>query len=343
MIEYADVIVCVQHGDSGKGKITNHLAKLGTYTHCLRTSGSGNAGHTVYNNKKKIVTHCVPTGVLHGLRSIVGHGCVLNPTEFLKELEDLKNQGVDVDDKVFIAKNTHIVTDKHLAEDGRDETIGTTKKGNGPAYRDKYARTGIQAKDCSELQPYLIDLYDEFYDYKKVRLLCEGAQGFGIDIDWGEYPYVTSGHCTLGSVLLNGVPRRSIRNVYGIAKVYETYVGKKQFEPTSSSVITNIFKQIREIGEEYGATTGRPRQINFLNLESLEKAVKINDITHLIFNKTDVLEKVNCFKLYDRKGFPVSFSTMEEMKWFIQKEVYGIGLDMGSDIKVLFSGDKETL
>ena len=107
-------------------------------------------------------------------------------------------------------------------------------------------------------------------------VLAEGAQGFALDIDWGDYPYVTSSHCTVGSVCLNGISPRKIRKIYGVAKAYETYVGTKDFGMHCEELL-----KIQIVGQEYGATTGRPRKCNWIDLDSLAYAAKVNDITHL--------------------------------------------------------------
>ena len=153
MINFADVILDLQQGDSGKGKISNSLVQTGDYTHSVRFNGSNNAGHTIYKDGKKIVTHSIPAGVLHGVKSIIGPGCVVNVNHFFDELDDLEDCGIDLNGLVYISKNTHIITSSHLEEDGRDTKIGTTKRGNGPAYRDKYDRKGIRASEVHELQP----------------------------------------------------------------------------------------------------------------------------------------------------------------------------------------------
>ena len=245
MINFADVILDLQQGDSGKGKISNSLVQTGDYTHSVRFNGSNNAGHTIYKDGKKIVTHSIPAGVLHGVKSIIGPGCVVNVNHFFDELDDLEDCGIDLNGLVYISKNTHIITSSHLEEDGRDTKIGTTKRGNGPAYRDKYDRKGIRASEVHELQPYLIDVYEEFHGKQGCSVLFEGAQGFYLDVDWGDYPYVTSSHCTVGSAVMNGVPPQKIRKVYGAAKIYETYVGTKKFEPDDL-----VFEKIRELGNE---------------------------------------------------------------------------------------------
>ena len=179
----ADIVVGVQAGDEAKGKVTHHLCKNGNYTHVLRFNGGCNAGHTIYHEGKKFVTHHIPAGVFHGIKSIIGSGCVVNVEQFFKELEEIKEGGIEVDGKVFIARNAHIITNEHLEQDGRDSCIGTTKRGNGPAYRDKYNRTGVLAEHHHDLKPFLIDLYEELHESgKNIKILFEGAQGFGLDI-----------------------------------------------------------------------------------------------------------------------------------------------------------------
>lgn len=315
MIEFADVIVDLQQGDCGKGVVCNELIRVGSYTHVVRYNGSNNAGHSIYLNGKKIVTHSIPAGVLHGVKSIIGSGCVLNVDHFFQELKDLKESGVDTRDLIKIANNTHIITIDHINEDQSDDKIGTTKRGNGPAYRDKYGRKGTRAAEVNDLKSYLVDLYEEFYNKENCRILFEGAQGFYLDIDWGDYPFVTSSHCTVGSAVMNGVPANKIRNVYGVAKIYETYVGSKLFEP-----LDPIFDKIRELGNEFGATTGRPRQCNWMNLDNLIKSIRINGVTDLVIRKVDILSEIKIFRLI-HNGQLISFKTDKEIKNYIVENI----------------------
>jgi adenylosuccinate synthase len=317
MIEFADVIVDLAYGDSGKGKVCHQLCKSGEYTHCIRFQGSNNAGHTIYHEGKKIVTHSIPTGVVMGIKSIIGPGCVMNVKQFFDELKELTEAGVKTEGLVYIAKNVHIITEEHLEQDRKDVKIGTTKRGNGPAYADKYSRQGLRAEQVEMLKPYLIDLYEELHSSKdKCRILFEGAQGFGLDIDWGDYPYVTSSSCTVGAAILNGVPPKKISKVWGVTKMYETYVGGKKYEPDEP-----IFKKIRELGNEYGATTGRPRQCNWINVSLLKKAIDINGVTDLVVNKVDILRSLGVWKAYDKKGSLLSFNSESMMKEWIAEQV----------------------
>ena len=155
----ADVVVDLQYGDCGKGKITHHLARTKKYTHVLRYNGGCNAGHTIFHKGKKFVTHQIPAGVFFGVRSIIGSGCVVSVEQFFKEIKMLEAGGVRTKGKIFIASNAHIITAANQAEDKKGGgKIGTTGQGNGPAYRDKYGRTGVRAGSIKELKPYLIDL-----------------------------------------------------------------------------------------------------------------------------------------------------------------------------------------
>ena len=281
-----DVVIGMQYGDEGKGKIANQMAASGEYDYVVRFNGGGNAGHTIYLNGEKIVTHLVPCGILHGTPSVIGNGCVINTQKLFEELEYLEGLGFDTS-ILRIAENAHIITPEHIEEDSKDTKIGTTRTGNGPCYRDKVARTGIRAKDVPELQPYLVDMYSLIHSSPK-KFLAEGAQGYWLDIDFGDYPYVTSSNTGVGAVLNNGFNFKQIRDVVGVIKCYSTYVGAKDYQ----QVHDDRFEKLREIGQEYGATTGRPRQIDWLNLNEVITACQMNGVTKLIVNKMDVLAQI---------------------------------------------------
>ena len=235
-----DVVLGLQYGDEGKGKITNQLAKSGKYSHVLRYNGGSNAGHTIFVKGQKVITHLVPCGIFHNIPSIIGSGCVVHVEKLLTELEYLGKLGFNTD-LVKVAYNAHIVTDKHIKEDSKDIKIGTTKTGNGPCYRDKVMRVGKRAEDIPELSKMLIDIADHGEDYK---ILAEGAQGYWLDIDSGDYPYVTSSSCGIGAVLNNGFSYKTINSVVGVAKAYSTYVGAKSFQKDDPR-----FEEIRTKGE----------------------------------------------------------------------------------------------
>ena len=328
-----DVIIGMQHGDEGKGKITHHLLKNGGYTHCVRYNGGCNAGHTIYHNGEKFVTHHIPAGVFFGVKSIIGPGCVVDIHKFFDEIKMLREGGIEIYNKIFIAKNAHIIQGTHQQADSKETRLGTTRTGNGPCYSDKYARQGKRAEDYPMLEDYLVDMYEEFFIVNPdAKVLCEGAQGAELDIDWGDYPYVTSSHCTTAGACLNGFPPRSIRNVIGVAKAYETYVGTKRFQPESE-----VFNAIQEVGQEFGATTGRKRQCNWMNLPNLDKVIKMNGVTNLIFNKMDILETVGSWSVYVDQGRNnlFTFQNKEQFCDYIR--------DYFKDIEVIFSSSPETL
>ena len=299
MIQFADVIVDLQAGDTGKGKVAHALAK--DYNAVLRYNGGANAGHTVYHNGQKMVTHQVPVGVFYNIPSIIGPGCVVNLPKLIDELAMLKALGFTA--PLYIDKRVHVTTQQHIDEDSKDNKIGTTRQGIGPTYRDKYARTGQRILEYVKLlncnSPYnIIDIYQLLHqDDKQYRILCEGAQGFQIDIDWGDYPYVTSSHCTTGAVCLNGIPPQKIRKVYGIMKAYETYSGFKTHFTDETDTVLN---KIQEVGGEFGATTGRKRKVRWLDVDGVIRAANINGVTDLIINKADVLDTVGVFKFVHR-------------------------------------------
>lgn len=325
-----DVVIDLQYGDTGKGKVVYSLLKDSLnsskphehYTHCMRFSAGANAGHTIYHNKDRFATHIVPAGIFFNIKSFIGNNCVVHPESFLQEIEDLQNQfnkhedlaSISIKDLVKIDKNAFIVTKEHLEQDGKDSTIGTTKRGIGPAIVSKYARNGIQAFQVSELKPFLTDIYEELL-YFGAKILGEGAQGFYLDPHFGEMPYVTSNHCTAGTICLNGIPPKSIDKIYGTAKAYETYVGTKSFQPKGK-----IFDDIADLGKEFGVTTGRRRQVNYLNLDALIKAININGVTDLIINKIDILDQLNHWAIIDR-GNVVTFSSTTEFRLAILNRV----------------------
>mgnify|MGYP001382081100 CR=1 FL=1 len=315
----ADVVVDLQFGDCGKGKVVHHLAANGDYTHVMRFNGGSNAGHTIYHNGKKFVTHLVPAGVFHGIKSIVGGGCVVNIGKLMKEINELELAGLPAVDLVRVANNAHVTTDSHIEEEAGELKIGTTRTGNGPAYRDKHARTGKRVENEIPLSKMTVDPYLTLWQGEgRSHVLMEGAQGFGLDVDWGDYPYVSSSNCTVAAAVNAGVPPQNIKRVIGVAKPYVTYVGSKKFAGKHPDLL-----KIQEVGQEFGATTGRPRQCNWLNLPDLAKAANINGVTWLIFNKTDVFKEVGNFKVTtSNDGAESTFTNIEDFKQAVEKYMY---------------------
>ena len=273
-----------------------------------------------------------------GVKSIIGAGCVVNLEQFYSEIKMLEDAGISTSGVVYIAKNAHIITDAHLEEDATDTAIGTTKRGNGPAYRDKYNRRGTRAADVPRLRKssYLIDLHRELYEKDgSPVVLCEGAQGFGLDIDWGDYPFVTSSHCTTAGALLNGIPPQSVRKVYGVTKAYDTYVGAKNFHGKGRA-----FDLIQQLGNEFGATTGRPRQCNWLNVKDLKRAIQVNGVTDLIVNKVDILREADKWNLRSYKNDSIFIQLGSEVGW---KKYLTNYLTDDTRINIIFSESPERI
>ena len=335
----SDIIVGLQHGDEGKGKVVLSLIN-DKYDYCLRFNGGPNAGHTVYVKGNKIVLHQIPCGILNNITSIIGSGCVVDLQKLKDEIDILTKHGVNVESLLKISHNAHVISEEHIQDDINDNPIGSTKSGIRPVNRDKYDRKGIRISNVNKeiLKSYIgdcgiVDPYELFHNshQKKVRVLCEGAQGFELDIDYGQYPYVTSTHCISGFVNSSGVPINSVNKVYGIAKIYATYVGSMEFEDKNEK----SFNKLRELGEEQGATTGRDRQINWLNIERLRKSVIINSVSDLIINKCDIIEQLGVFKLIDNNNI-LEFLTFDDMK----KHIVSRLKDIIKPKKIIFSGNK---
>lgn len=350
MIKFIDIIQDLSYGDCGKGAVAYSLSKKPEYNLCMRVNGGSNAGHTIYHNDKKFVTHQVPTGIFHGKTCIIGNGCVVTLSKLKKEIEELEAEGVQVKGKLFIAHNAHIVMDKHVQEEINESKIGTTKQGIGPCYRDKYSRLGVRMEnllapftlpdtpedtmlyitdvngdtDHSFFDGMIIDLYSFLYARQEnFGILVEGAQGFYLDIDHGDYPYVSSSHSSVAGALLNCLPYNKVRKVYGVIKAYETYVGAKNFQPDHP-----IFDKIGDLGQEYGSTTGRRRQCNWLDMDRLIKAARINSVTHLIVSKLDILRELNFqekdqyWKVRDSQGWTLDCSNVDDFIQFIENALY---------------------
>ncbi len=334
----ATVVVGCQYGDEGKGKIVDLMSRSMDWV--ARFQGGANAGHTVVIGRKTYVLHLVPSGILHPkTKCVIGHGVVVDPIELLKEIQMLREKDIELDGRLFLSDCAHVILPYHKwleSLDAHDVRVGTTKRGIGPAYEQKYARTGIRVYEFIDpdrfrqrLQehgevlervfrgagvepPQPIDrAIEEWVDeYSKVadqirgfvsetmtllgdawrrgeKILCEGAQGTLLDVDMGTYPFVTSSTTTAaGAASGLGLPPSAIRKVVGICKAYATRVGEGPF---TSELLGSEAEALREQGGEYGATTGRPRRVGWLDLVALRHAVRVNGIQSLVLTKLDVL------------------------------------------------------
>ena len=305
-VKNVDICCGLSWGDEAKGKIVSHLTKVNNYDFVCRWGGGSNAGHTIYKDGVKFKTHIVPCGIFYGVKSIIGPGCVVNKKLFQKEIHYLNSYGFDTS-LIKIHRNAHIITEDHISADKEGyKSQGSTNNGIAPCYRDKYARIGRQVGKDDFFYKYLWD--QQLYG----NILCEGAQGYWLDIDKGNYPYVTSsttlpyGACSLG------FSPKLIRNIYGACKMYDTRVGTDPEFP--ETLLDNLdFKQIIEVGQEYGTTTNRIRKVNWLNMDKLIEAINVSGTNIVVISKVDVIEKVKIYKIIHNNKI-VTFNDISEMK-----------------------------
>lgn len=315
----SDVIVGLQYGDEGKGKVSLCLSKDEKYTLCLRYNGGPNAGHTIYKDDKKIVLHQIPCGIIEGLTSIIGSACVVDLEKLSIEIEELKSIGLDIDNLLKISFNAHIITKEHINDDKRNDTIGSTSSGIRPVNRDKYDRIGKRIIDIpkNELEKYIgnIEIINPvgYIEENNGYILCEGAQGFELDIDYGNYPFVTSTHCCSGFVFNSGIAPNKIKEIYGVSKIYSTYVGNMNYQPEDDKELIRL----GELGNEFGSTTSRKRQCNWLNLDKLKTSMYVNGVTTLIINKCDIIKELDVYKLINNNEI-IQFKSWSEMMDYIK-------------------------
>jgi adenylosuccinate synthase len=330
MIEKTDVVLGCSFGDEGKGKVVYDLLKQGGYNLCVRFNGSGNAGHTIYKNDTKFVVHQIPVGILlQNIFNLISSDCLIDIVRLKSEILELKEKGIDIKGRLFISKACHIITQECIDYDKNNNKIGTTGSGIGPTYSQKMLRIGKRVEDfendITNLGATIVDMR-KFWTSDFVRenissVLLEGAQGFELDINWtNNYPYCTSSSCTLGGAINSGIPIKSIKKIYGISKAYDTYVGAMNFQPEQYNYELNF---IGDLGNEYGATTGRRRQCNFLNLDNLIEALRLNSCTHCIINKVDVLNQASIYRLYYRNELHF-FQNLIDMQSFINDKLRDI-------------------
>lgn len=354
-----DVLLGLQWGDEGKGKVVDVLTPR--YDVVARFQGGPNAGHTLEFEGHKYVLRSIPSGIFqHGQINIIGNGVVLDPVLFREEAESLEKSGVKIKEILKISKKAHLIMPTHRLLDAAyeklkgDAKIGTTGKGIGPTYTDKISRNGLRVGDIfdnfaakyatakqrhvnlltalgegcdvEELEKKWMDAIEYMKGYDIIdsefvvnrllnegkSVLCEGAQGSLLDVDFGSYPFVTSSNTVCAGACSGlGVAPNKIGEVFGIFKAYCTRVGSGPF-PTE--LFDETGAKIRAIGHEYGAVTGRERRCGWLDLVALRYTIMLNGVTQLIMMKSDVLDDFDTIKVCNEyrvngevtKDFPFS-------------------------------------
>jgi len=340
------IVVGVQWGDEGKGKIVDILARDADII--VRFGGGNNAGHTLLVGAERTVLHLIPSGVLHeGKICVIANGVVVDPEVLVSELSALRARGYLTDDACLkISDEAHLIMPYHKAIDlarerlrGKGE-IGTTGRGIGPTYEDKMARTGIRFVDLLDERTFreklernleekniylrsilrepgmefatIYDAYRRYADrlrqyvtdtalylYRELdagrRILFEGAQGTMLDVDHGTYPYVTSSNTVSGAVCAGaGVGPGTLQQVIGICKAYTTRVGNGPFPTEERGAIG---ERLREVGTEFGATTGRPRRCGWFDAVLARQAAQLNGLTGVAITKLDVLTGMDTLRI----------------------------------------------
>ena len=331
-----DVLLGLQWGDEGKGKIVDYFAPQ--YDIIARFQGGPNAGHTLYVNGEKVVLHQIPSGIFHANKiNLIGNGVVLDAVTLKKEYDKVAAFGVDGRKNLFISERTHLILPTHRALDKASELskgndkIGSTLKGIGPAYMDKTGRNGLRVGDlldknfttqyiklrmkhqrmldsfgftedisaweeeffeAIEFMRTLNIVNGEYFINEKIKdgkkVLAEGAQGGMLDVDFGTFPFVTSSNTISAGVCTGlGIAPNRIREIIGVTKAYCTRVGSGPF-PTE--LHDEVGERLRKIGNEFGATTGRPRRCGWIDLVALNFACMINGVTQIVMTKADVLD-----------------------------------------------------
>lgn len=337
------VVVGSQWGDEGKGKIVDLLSER--YDIVVRYQGGANAGHTVQVGDKQFILHLIPSGILwENVKCVIGNGVVIDPKALLDEIKFLENLGINIKGRLFISQNAHLIMPYHKLLDSINESgsskIGTTGRGIGPCYIDKYARKGIKIvdlldkKDLEQKIKTNIEekniLLKKLYDHEELKvdeiikeylefddaidqyitdvpsflnnelndgksILLEGAQGTMLDVDFGTYPYVTSSNPTSGGACTgSGIPPTKISLVIGIVKAYTTRVG---LGPFPTEMLGEEGDQLREIGSEFGATTGRPRRCGWFDAFLMNYSRMINGIERAAITKLDILSYLDEIKV----------------------------------------------
>jgi adenylosuccinate synthase len=337
------VLVGSQWGDEGKGKIVDILSDR--FDVVVRYQGGANAGHTVIIGDKKFILHLIPSGILReGVVCAIGNGVVIDPKALLEEISLLESMGINIKGRLLISHNAHLIMPYHKLLDSISESgtgkIGTTGRGIGPCYIDKYARKGIKIVDLlnksvleekiksnieeknilfkkiyNEKELNVDEIIKEYLEFDKAidqyitdvplylnnaleedkNILLEGAQGALLDVDYGTYPYVTSSNPTSGGACTgSGIPPTKVSSVMGIVKAYTTRVG---LGPFPTELLDETGEQLRKIGAEFGATTGRPRRCGWFDAFLLNYSRMINGIERAAITKLDVLSHFNEIKV----------------------------------------------
>lgn len=261
-----DVLIGLQWGDEGKGKIVDYLAA--NYDIIARFQGGPNAGHTLYVNGQKVVLRTIPSGVFHrNTLNLIGNGVVIDPVTLKEEIEGLKALGVNVAENLFISHKAHLILPTHRALDAGSEhakgkeKIGSTLKGIGPAYMDKTGRNGLRVGDvlsANWIKSYeqlrskhqdMLKLYDEVPDW------ASWEADFFEAIEYLRSLNIVNGEYWLDSHLKNG---KKVLAEGAQGSMLDVDYGTYPFVTSSNTIVAGVCTGLgvapSKIGEVYGIT-----------------------------------------------------------------------------------------
>ena len=316
-----DVVVGLQYGDEGKGKIVDTLAS--DYDIVVRFNGGNNAGHTIKLDGIDIALHLVPSGIIQRKISVIGNGANVNIQALTLELKEIKQKfGFDPLPYLILSDRSHVILPEDIESSRTD--LNSTGRGIGPSYERKHGRRGITIGDLFDIRngsvdkrfsinglEELVELISPFMNNVKdvssylhnaiksgKNILLEGAQGSGLDIDHGQYPFVTSSSCVAGGACIGaGLGPTEIDEVIGVAKVYTTRVDGNKESPFPTLLDKSIENFLRECGNEYGSSTGRPRRCGWFDLVQVNQAIQVSGVEEVVLTKLDVLDNLSEIKV----------------------------------------------
>ena len=312
MIKKITALLGLQYGDEGKGKIAAGIASQLNYFAFCRYNGGPNAGHTVTTDKGVLKLHQIPAAVAHKKHSHIAAGTVVDFRRLDKEVEHFQEvMGYDPREYFTIDPKCIVINQQHKDIDAfRHSKLGSTSSGIAPAYSDFYNRTAQLAGDLTYPDNHGAEKICPLHiPQGAVSIFLEGAQGWWLNPYQSMYPYGTSSSCHPASAAMTmGLPVQSFDQIIGVAKCYSTRSGiDPSFDKVLVSTKTNkvfispredqelinpIYLQLQSVGKEIGVTTGRQRQVRFLDATRLVSAINESGTTIVVVNKWDVLSEV---------------------------------------------------
>ncbi|MDZ5336350.1 adenylosuccinate synthase [Helicobacter pylori] len=333
----ADVVVGIQWGDEGKGKIVDRIAK--DYDFVVRYQGGHNAGHTIVHKGVKHSLHLMPSGVLYPkCKNIISSAVVVSVKDLCEEISMFE----DLENRLFVSDRAHVILPYHAKKDAfkeKSQNIGTTKKGIGPCYEDKMARSGIRMGDLLDdkileeklndhfkaIEPfkeayglgenYEKDLRGYFKTYApKIRPFIKDTTSMLIEANQkGEKILLEGAQGTLLDIDLGTYPFVTSSNTTSASACVSTGLNPKAINevigitkaystrvgngPFPSEDATPMGDHLRTKGAEFGTTTKRPRRCGWLDLVALKYACTLNGCTQLALMKLDVLDGIDAIKV----------------------------------------------